>query len=929
MRSRIGKGWLTPRFRLIMNTRYSETNHKTRNAVLLSLSQVSIAVLLAFSTAHVCADDTKHADTATRSGSALPGGDQHPAAAQPSGPDALADTAPPQPVPLTLNLAQATPPPPAEVQFDSQFLSGSGAGAVDISRFNKGNFAAPGQYRAALYVNNIWVGVSDVTLRDVFGPGRPAQPVMNSDLVSRIGIDPMRLPDAARAKLDEADKGGNVLLSELVPAATASFDMGEQRLNVSVPQAVMSHSARGWVDPKFWDEGINAAVFQYNANVYHSSGNGASTTQSYLGMNTGVNIGAWRFRYNGNVTNTSGTGSSNGTHVQSMQTYLQRSFAPIKSEFTFGDSYTDGSIFDSFGVRGMQITTDDRMYPESQRGYAPTVRGTANTNAKVQVRQNGNIIYETTVAPGPFQIDDLYPTGYGGDLQLVVAEADGSQHTSVLPYASPVNALREGRWRYTLAGGQYRSTNLNDTPYVFEAGLSHGLNNLVTLYGGTLFANDYVAVAGGIALNTKIGAFGFDVTQANTTITGLPSREGQSYRLSYSRTFTPTETDVTLAAYRYSTSGYLSLQDAMSIRDASRGGSWTNTSIQKGRLQLTLNQNLRQYGSVYASGYTQNYWNRSGNDTSFQVGYNTNIGRVGTGVSVSREIANDTGRWDTRVMLTLNIPLDLGAAGTASAITNYTHDSSTNSNLIQQSFSGSAGQDHQISYGVTAGHQWGDQSGNDISANAGYLSPFTQLRVNAGNANGYTQVGGGLSGSVVGYGDGVVFSPQTGDTLAIVEAKDAVGARVASAPGVRIDYFGHALIGGMEPYSQNQVDIDTKGLPLGVQLKSTEQRFAPTAGSVVRVKFDTENRGQAVVMRLRRLNGEPVPFGTDLLDEHGNTVGTVSQGSRAMFFGKYEAGELTASWGADRQQNCKVQYELPAQDPARRGSPIYTDAVCK
>jgi outer membrane usher protein len=175
----------------------------------------------------------------------------------------------------------------------------------------------------------------------------------------------------------------------------------------------------------------------------------------------------------------------------------------------------------------------------------------------------------------------------------------------------------------------------------------------------------------------------------------------------------------------------------------------------------------------------------------------------------------------------------------------------------------------------------------------------------------------------------VIVSPQTGDTLAIVEAKDAVGARVATAPGVRIDHFGHALIGGMEPYSQNAIDIDTKGLPLGVQLKSTEQRFAPTAGSVVRVRFDTENRGQAVVMRLRRLNGEPVPFGTDLLDDQGNTVGTVSQGSRAMFFGKSQEGELTAKWGADIQQSCKVRYALPVPDASKRGSPIYADAVCQ
>ncbi|SAL16231.1 fimbrial biogenesis outer membrane usher protein [Caballeronia peredens] len=837
------------------------------------------------------------------------------------------DSAPVPAAPVPLEIApQPEPQPaaPAAVQFDSSFLTGGGAGNLDISRFDKGNIAAAGNYRSALYVNQTWIGSADIVLRDVNGPGKAAQPMFTHDLLARVGVDMTRMSPQALEKLDAAGASG-VQLSELIPQATAVFDMGEQRLDVSVPQALMSRNARGWVDPKFWDDGVNAAVLQYNANVYHSSGNGYSNTQSYLGLNAGVNIGPWRFRYNGSVTNSPGS----GTHVQSMQTYLQRSFAPIKSEFTAGDSYTDGTIFDSFGVRGVQMNTDDRMYPESQRGYAPVVRGIATTNAKVQVKQNGNIIYESTVSPGAFEIDDLYPTGYGGDLQLVVTEADGSQHASAIPYAAPVNALREGRWRYNVAAGQYRNSSLSSQPFVFQVGVKHGLNNLLTLYGGTIFADNYISAAAGLALNTPVGAFGFDVTQANANLGSLPSRSGQSLRISYSRTFTPTETDVTLAAYRYSTSGFLNLSDAMSLRDlADRGAAYMNQGVQKGRLQLTVNQNLGKYGAVYASGFTQNYWNRSGSDTSFQVGYNTNIGRVGVGVSASRELNLEVTKWSNRFMLNVNIPLDIGAT-TASSMTSFTHDSRDNSNALLETFTGSAGTDRQFSYGVTAGHQWGGSSGSSINGNVGYLSPYTQARANAGSANGYKQVGGGLAGSVVAYGDGAILSPQTGDTFALVEAKDAVGARLASSPGVRVDRFGHALVVGMQPYSLNTVEIDTKGLPMGVELKSTEQHFAPTAGSVVRVKFDTVNRGQAVVMRLRRLNGETVPFGADVLDQEGNTVGTVSQGSRAMFYSKVQQGDLAVRWGQGANQVCKVQYDLPAPVKDKMAGTLFSEATCE
>ncbi|STR54021.1 outer membrane protein [Klebsiella oxytoca] len=63
------------------------------------------------------------------------------------------------------------------------------------------------------------------------------------------------------------------------------------------------------------------------------------------------------------------------------------------------------------------------MEPLSRRGYAPEIRGIARTSARFAVRQSGNLIYETTVSPGAFVIDDLYPTGYGGDLDVTVYEA--------------------------------------------------------------------------------------------------------------------------------------------------------------------------------------------------------------------------------------------------------------------------------------------------------------------------------------------------------------------------------------------------------------------------------------------------------------------------------------------------------------------------
>ncbi len=83
---------------------------------------------------------------------------------------------------------------------------------------------------------------------------------------------------------------------------------------------------------------------------------------------------------------------------------------------TIGEAYTTGELFDSIGYRGASLASDDRMLPDSLRGYAPVVRGIAETNARIEVRQNQQLI-SSTVSPGSFVIDDLYPTGYGGDLK--------------------------------------------------------------------------------------------------------------------------------------------------------------------------------------------------------------------------------------------------------------------------------------------------------------------------------------------------------------------------------------------------------------------------------------------------------------------------------------------------------------------------------
>jgi outer membrane usher protein len=850
---------------------------------------------------------------------------------------------------------------PADVQFNSQFLHGQDSAPADISRFNKGNVALPGSYRADLYVNEIWLGRAEVTLRDT-GNGA-VQACFDHDLLERAGVDLSRLSTEAQAALADGEQGSTCdSLPELIPDATATFDNGEQRLDVSVPQIALNRQARGYVDPKYWDNGVPAVTLQYSGNIYHSDAVGQASTQAYMGLLAGFNIDAWRLRYQSDVTH-----DQLGLHYQNIQTYVQRSLVPIKSQLTIGDTFTDGRTFDSYGIRGVDLASDDRMYPESQRGYAPTVRGIANTNAKVQIRQNGNIIYETTVAPGAFEINDLYPTGYGGDLSVIVTEADGSVHTSAVPYASTVDALRPGMMRYEAVAGEYNSGAFpNVTPFVSQFTLQRGLTNMVTAYGGVIVADHYDSILLGAALNTRAGAFGLDVSQANSRFLDAPDRNGHSVRLSYSKLVAPTNTNISVAAYRYSSNGYLSLQAAVALRDASwlqqrslssqfglqpgeqivpgQVPNWAGQvtalqqmgalyGIQKSRLQLNINQNLgNRFGSLYIAGTAQSYWNREGFNTQYQAGYNNHFRFINYGVSVSRQYDITHSRWDTVVMANINIPLGTSAHAPRS-MTSYQHDAQSGVDSIQESVTGVLGADNALSYGITAGHYGAaNGSSNSAGANASYQAPFATVSATASKGTNYEQQGAGITGGIVAYGGGLSFTPILGGTIGIVEAKDAAGARLTNASGLRVDSTGHAVVANLVPFSDNVIEIDPKGLPLGEEFKSTTQHIAPTAGAVVKVHFETDNAGRSAILHAARPDGQALPFGADVTDGQGNSMGTVAQGNRIIVRGlKADSGELVVKWGGATSESCRLSYSLPPVDKANKGSMArqMVEAACR
>ena len=834
----------------------------------------------------------------------------------------------------------------ADAQFDRSLLSGAGNNTTDLSRFEHGNPVLPGIYNSDLYLNAAWAGRAEVRF-DAVGEAS-ATPCVDRRLLDQLGLRPEKVPAQILARLQ--DPKACVGIGSIIPGATMTFDMPNLRLDTSVPQAFLGQMPRGYVSPQYWDAGVPAALLNYNFNTYQTSNQGQRQTSSYLGLNAGFNLGQWHFRHDSSYNwQSAANGAPARQQWRNIDSYVRRDLPSLRSQLTVGDTYTDGQVFDSFSLRGVQLATDDRMLPDSLRGYAPVVRGIANTNAMVTIRQNGVQIYQTTVAPGPFTINDLYPTGYGGSLDVTVTEADGRTRTFSVPYASVAQLLRPGITRFDVAAGTLRNFSLVHTPDVAQATVQHGFSNLLTGYTGIQAAQGYAALLLGSAVNTPIGAFALDVTEAHTRIPGFSSHAGQSVRISFSKLLPQTNTSLSVAAYRYSTAGYLSLTDAAQARDYARrglnpftyvvppavstvngipvrsiltpaqqaalSGNFYNPAIngialerQRSRFDLTLNQRLGQRGgSFYANASLRNYWNRAGTDTQFQVGYNNSFHSVSYGISATRT-RDPLGRYDNEYFASISVPLGDGPHAPSLSL-NLTN-SGTGGSQEQAMLNGSAGADNQFNYGATASHSSGS-TGNAGSINGGYRSPYAVFNAGYGVGSGYSQASLGISGAVVAHPGGVTFGQPMGETAAIVYVPHGQGAYLNNAAGARIDHFGYALVPYLTPYSLNTIQIDPKGLSLDVQLDATSTQVAPYAGALVMLKFKTQN-GRTIILRARLADGKTLPFGAEVFNEKSVSMGLVGQNGEILARGVNQSGKLTAQWQDENgaAQSCSFGYQL-------------------
>lgn len=814
--------------------------------------------------------------------------------------------------------------------FNPAFLSNDPHAVADLSRFQK-NQQAPGEYRVDIYLNNEFVVTRSQLFNEKPAQDNTSEAVLDSSVDDGTGLVPclklkyieaLGVNTAAFDRLKAASDEECINLPASIPHASTSLDFDRQRLDITIPQAALLNQARGYIPPEQWDQGIPALLLNYNFTGSRVSGDTRNNSY-FLNLNSGLNIGAWRLRDNSSW-NYSQSRTQTNSDWQHASTYLERTIIPLRAALTLGDSRTNSDVFDSLSFRGLQLASDDNMLPDSMKGFAPTIRGIAKSNAQVTVRQNGYTIYQTYVPPGPFVVNDLYPTSSSGDLTVSIKEVDGSVSSYTVPYSAVPILQREGGLRYALTAARYRSSISSQTdPEFVQASVVRGIGHGFTVYGGGQVSDKYHAFAAGAGKNLgDWGAFSMDVTQANSKLADGSTHSGQSMRFLYAKSLNETGTNFQLLGYRYSTQGFYTLDETTykkmkgynyQTEDGLRSyGDYFNLRYaKKGKIQLNLSQQAGRNGSVFISASQQSYWHTDEKTALLQAGYAGTWNDVSYSLTYNYNKAQRQAGSDQVFAFNMSLPLGRWLFPDSNKPLYATLNNSTDKhgNMTQMAgLSGTTLRDNNLNYSVQQGYSNHIGGGANGNASLDYQGTYGNVSTGYSYSPGFRQLNYGLNGGVVLHEHGLTLSQPLGDTNVLIEAPGADGVSIENTTGVSTDWRGYAVVPYATTYRRNRVALDVTSLNTHTDIDDAVVNVVPTKGALVRAKFNARVGVRALMVLMH--NGKPVPFGAMVSIPGNDNSGIVGDDGQAYLSGLPLTGTVKALWGQGAHQQCVAKYSL-------------------
>ena len=786
------------------------------------------------------------------------------------------------------------------------------ATSVDLSYISR-EAVPPGQYNLDIYINDKFIASDTIVFKpQKEGSDSSAEPCISVAQLKEWSIKTQDYPELTI-------EGSECAKLPAIPGWETAVLLSQQRVDFTVPQVAMLRHPQGYVPENQWQQGITAGLLNYNLSGQKNDPRhgGASTSSQFLSLQPGLNVGPWRLRNYSTFNH-----DNDGNQWDSVYSYISRDIHALKGQLILGQTYTYPGIFDSFSFTGVQMNADREMLPDSMNGFAPVIKGIARTTADVTVYQNGYSIYKTTVSPGAFEINDLYPTGSAGDLYVTVKESDGGEQSFVVPFASLAILQREGQIDYAFSSGKTRSASSGGKEYHFlQSTLAWGALSNVTLYGGFQQLEDkYSNALLGAGFNLgSVGALSLDASQSwadikeNPTADNTTASEGQSYRVRFSKDFPLTGTNFSVAGYRYSTHGYYSLQNFIDRANA-HSGCCSLTGRTKDRFDASASQIFSGFGSLALSLVSESYWDNSRME-SLGVSYSNTLGRISYFInySYSRNVqstgqnSDSSPTSDNMISLTMSMPFG------ADISANYNLNSSrTGDTTHSLGLSGSAFADRSLNWNVQEGYNASDKSisGN---VNLNYQGSRGEVAAGYGYDSYSSHYNYSLRGGMVAHSGGVTLSRYLGESVALVEAPGVSDVAVRGQTNITTDAFGYAVVPFVRPYHENNLSLDEQQVS-GAEIDNIVRKVVPTRNAIVKVKYDTWIGYKAMVTI--NYKNKAVPFGAVVTLEDENLNDTerrssiVGDAGQVYITGLPKKGRLFVKWGDTQNSQCYLNYDF-------------------
>lgn len=789
-------------------------------------------------------------------------------------------------------------------EFNASLLESGNLSNVDLSAFSREGYVAPGDYILDIWLNDQSVR-EQYPVRVTSSEGsKTAVICVTPDIVSMLGLK----DEIIHSLKPVAVANGGQCLELHTADSKVQYSAEKQRLTFIIPQAWMQYQDPEWVPPSRWNEGITAGLLDYSlmANRYMPQQGESSTSYSLYGT-AGFNLGAWRLRSDYQYSRfDSGNGSSQSDFYLP-QTYLFRALPSLRSKLTLGQTWLSSAVFDSFRFAGITMASDERMLPPSLQGYAPKISGIARSNAQVTVSQNGRILYQTRVSPGPFELPDL-SQNISGNLDVTVRESDGTVRTWQVNTASVPFMARQGQVRYKVAAGRplYGGPHNNGTssPDFLLGEATWGAFNNASLYGGVIASTgDYQSFALGIAQNMgALGAVSADITRSDVRLPHAQNQSGYSYRINYAKTFDKTGSTLAFVGYRFSDRNYLSMPEYLERRAINGGDAWH----EKQSYTITYSQSIPVLNMSAALSVSRlNYWNAESNN-NYMLSLNKvfslgNIRGISSSVSLARNQYTGGGS-QNQVYATFSIPWGDFRQVSYSI-------QKDNRGGMQQNVNYSDFHNPDTTWNISAGHSRYD-SGNNSSFSGSIQSrlPWGQAAADATLQPGqYRSLGLSWFGSVTTTSHGAAFSQSMAgnEPRMMIDTGDVSGVPVNGNSGLT-NHFGLAVVSAGSSYRRSDISVDVADLPEDVEISDSVISQVLTEGAVGYRRVDA-SQGEQILGHIRLADGNSPPFGAHVTSgRSGKTAGIVGDDGLAYLTGISSEDRLALDVSWHGRMQCRL-----------------------